>query len=217
MIEATINEIKLSEYGLMLTDASISEPVPNRQTVTVPNRTGKLDLSFKPITYQNRKVVLTCTVKTTPMLWEKTKADVYASWHGQDVKAIIDDEPDYYWTGFCEITSAERKQNQGRIKITIDAYPYRLAAAVSGKTATAASAGTSATVKNNGVLNVIPTFTTTTATAVTVSDGTNSYSFSGAGEHKSANIILEAGKSTTLTLTAASATTVDITWREGRF
>lgn len=217
MLGATINDIKLSEYDLMLTDVSISEPVPNRQTVTVPHRNGKLDLSFKPITYQNRKVVLTCVVKTTPMLWEKTKANVYAAWHGQDVKAIIDDEPDYYWAGFCEITSAERKQNQGTIKITIDAYPYRMAAAVNGKTATASSAGTSATVKNNGILNVIPTFTTTATAAVTVSDGTTSYSFSGAGEHRSANIILEAGKSTTLTLTAASATTVAITWREGRF
>lgn len=217
MIEAIINDIRLSEYGLMLTDVLISEPMPNRQTVTVPNRTGKLDLSFKPITYQNRKVVLTCTVKTTPMLWEKTKADVYAAWHGRNVKAIIDDEPDYYWTGFCEITDAERDRNKGTIVITIDAYPYRMAAAVSGKTVTASSAGASVAVKNNGVLNVIPTFTTTAATAVTVSNGTNSYSFSGAGNHKSANIILEAGKSTTLTLAAATDTKVAITWREGRF
>lgn len=470
MIEATINDIRLSEYGLMLTDVSISEPMPNRQTVTVPHRNGKLDLSFKPITYQNRKVVLTCAVKTTPMLWEKTKADVYAAWHGQDVKAIIDDEPDYYWAGFCEITSAERKQNQGTIKITIDAYPYRMAAdtellyngdgsedasgwyniiftagdaptgckgyfkaknylaasqtmaydpdgiyqisgwhridamldsayvnfglcpydidgkkinvlnarktadpmftlakelkkgdtkiylnediskwrtsgaeikyqcvsffnyvdskgnsyddytrnvylyvyeasginpsdnsitlksawagdtyaagtnvartndgstytyyysgkktnkdwkhfehyviasknsevenrlvyatkvdvrpdatmtqsdwaglsfkKMPGKNVTVATTATTVTIKNEGSLNIIPMFIGTDRATVTVSDGTNSYSFSGSGEHKSANIILEAGKSTTLTLTATSSTNVGITWREGKF
>lgn len=217
MIEATINNIKLSKYNLLLTDVSISEPTPNRQTVTVPYRHGKLDLSFKPITYQNRKVVLTCIVKTTAILWEKTKANIYAAWHGQNVKAIIDDEPDYYWSGFCEITSAERSQNKGTIKITIDAYPYRLAAAQSTKSITATAAGASVTVKNKGVLNVVPVFTTTAATAVTVSDGTNSYSFSGAGDHKSANIILAAGEDTTLTLTAASDTAVTISWREGIF
>ena len=217
MLEATINDIKLSTYGLMLTDVSISEPVPNRQTVTVPHRNGKLDLSFRPMTYQNRSVVLTCTVKTTPMSWEKTKEQVYEAWHGQNVEVIIDDEPDYAWTGLCEITAAERDQNKGTIKISIDAYPYRMATALSGKNVTATATGASVTVKNRGILNIMPTFTTTVATAVTVSDGTNSYSFSGSGEHKSANIILEAGKSTTLTLTAASATAVAITWREGKF
>ena len=217
MLEATINDIKLSTYGLMLTAVSISEPIPNRQTVTVPHRNGKLDLSFRPMTYQNRSVVLTCTVKTTPMSWEKTREQVYEAWHGQNVEAIIDDEPDYAWTGFCEITAAERDQNKGVIKISIDAYPYRIATALSGKKVTAIPAGTSVTVKNRGALNIMPTFTTTVATAVTVSDGTNSYSFSGAGEHKSANIILEAGKSTTLTLTATDYTNVDITWREEKF
>lgn len=217
MLEATINDIKLSTYGLMLTDVSISEPIPNRQTVTVPHRNGKLDLSFRPMTYQNRSVVLTCTVKTTPMSWEKTKEQVYEAWHGQNVEAIIDDEPDYAWTGFCEITAAERDQNKGTIKISIDAYPYRIATALSGKTVTVSASKTSVTIKNRGTINVIPTFTTTAATAVTVSDGTNSYSFSGEGEHKSANIILEAGKSTTLTLTATDYTNVDITWREEKF
>lgn len=218
MLEATINDIKLSTYGLMLTDVSISEPVPNRQTVTVPHRNGKLDLSFGPMTYQNRSVVLTCTVKTTPMSWEKTKEQVYEAWHGQNVEAIIDDEPDYAWTGFCEITAAERDQNKGTIKISIDAYPYRMAAAIKKQAVMATAKGNGFTFKNEGAINVVPTFSSLTSGTITVSDETNSYSFEGGtGEHQSANIILKAGKTTTLIFKATTNIDATVTWREGRF
>lgn len=86
-----------------------------------------------------------------------------------------------------------------------------------GKNVTVTTTATTVTIKNEGTINIIPTFISTDTAKVTVSDGTNSYSFSDEGEHKSANIILEAGKNTTLTLTATSSTNVGITWREGRF
>ena len=123
----------------------------------------------------------------------------------------------YYWEGYIEVGELKSSGLRWYKSFTVNAYPYRMATALSGKNVTATATGASVTVKNRGILNIMPTFTTAAATAVTVSDGTNSYSFGGAGDHKSANIILEAGKSTTLTLTAASATAVAITWREGKF
>ena len=86
-----------------------------------------------------------------------------------------------------------------------------------GKDVTVTTTATTVTIKNEGSLNIIPTFIGTDSATVTISDGTSSYSFNGEGEHKSANIILEAGKSTTLTLTSTDYTNVGITWREGKF
>ncbi len=125
----------------------------------------------------------------------------------------------YYWEGYIEVGELKSSGLRWYKSFTLNAYPYRLAAALSSKLVYAKTSGTNVTVRNGGIINVIPTFTIIADNiAVTVSDGTNSYSFSGKGDHKSANIILEAGKETKLKLTSASgAMKTTISWREGIF
>ena len=226
----TIIEVDGAEYDLfkdfnfITRRVQIGKVTSKDEEVNVPCRNGSLIVraSSQPV-FENRNIQIHLIhVGENPredsanfenlVLGKKCK--VYIGELSEIDKMAADR---YYWEGYIEAGELKSSDIRWYKSITVNAYPYRMAAAVSGETVTASSAGTSATVKNNGALNVMPTFTTTVATAVTVSDGTNSYSFSGAGEHKSANIILEAGKSTTLTLTATDYTNVGITWREGKF
>lgn len=226
----TIIEVNGAEYDVFKEFNFISRRLQTGKVeskdeeVDVPYRNGSLIIraSNQPV-FKNRKVqVQLIHVGDNP---REDSAHFENLVLGKKCKVYIGEPSEvdktatnrYYWEGYVEVGELKSSGIRWYKSYTVNAYPYRMAAAVSGKTVTAKSAGASVAVKNNGTLNVIPTFTTTAATAVTVSDGTNSYSFSGAGDHKSANIILEAGKSTTLTLTAATDTKVAITWREGRF
>lgn len=194
------------------------------EEVNVPYRNGSLVVraSNQPV-FKNRKVQMQLIhVGDNP---REDSADFENLVLGKKCKVYIGEPSEidkmaadrYYWEGYIEVGELKSSGLRWYKSFTVNAYPYRLAAAVKRQPATATASGNSFTFKNEGAINVVPIFTTSATTAITVSDGTNSYSFSGAGEHKSANIILEAGKSTILTFTATLNTSLTIAWREGRF
>ena len=194
------------------------------EEVDVPYRNGSLIVraSNQPV-FKNRNVqVQLIHVGKNP---REDSADFENLVLGKKCKVYIGEPSEidktatnrYYWEGYIEVGELKSSGLRWYKSFTVNAYPYRLAADLKRQPATATASGNSFTFKNEGAINVVPIFTTSATTAITVSDGTNSYSFSGAGEHKSANIIFEAGKSTILTFTAASNTNLTITWREGKF
>lgn len=199
-----------SDYGMILTDYEIGEPVPRRYLVTVPGRNGVLDLTEEmtpKIKYENRPLRFAFTWRTSTANFEDDKQAIVNALHGQKMQVTLDSDPDYYYVGFVTVESVTFSgREKGTAVIAVDAEPFKYA-----KLATAYTQnGDGTVVCVNDRMEVIPQITNTAE--ATIVFGTVSVTLS-EGVHKVAEIELAEGNNT-LVITSTGLTT--ITYRQGR-
>lgn len=124
-----INGIHMKErYGMVLEEMHYAPPPsPKKALISVPGRDGDIDLSdiHGDITYSNRSITMSFGVLKSRKEWPSLYSEILNHFNGQAVEAIFDDDPNYFYKGRAEVTSYERFQRLGTLKIIMDADPYK--------------------------------------------------------------------------------------------
>ena len=198
------------DYGLVMTDYSISNPAVTRYLVKVPGRNGVLELteSLTPyITYDNRQLQFAFVWRSRPEDYEEAKQTIINDLHGKKMQVILDSDPDYYYDGFVTVDSDSFSgRERADIVVHVDAAPYKLRKTETTKT----KSGSGTLVCENSRMEVIPQIKVTAATSITFNNSTYSLS---AGTYTLPGIVFKEGNNT-LTISGSGTTTVK--YRQGR-
>lgn len=123
-------------WDIYLQRKKIGKPIPRRKTVTIPGRDGKLDLS-KALTgsliYDNRPFTATFVMLGAREEWAERYSEILQAIHGQTLQIIDDEDPDYYYEGFIEVSDLEPGKEYAAFTITADCYPFKKAISGGGE------------------------------------------------------------------------------------
>lgn len=116
------------DFGLIMTERVVSAPDPQYKYVTVPSRSGQIDLTevvTGSVKYNERTIEATFYSDKKPLEWTLFISELQNAYQGKKVKIIFDDDMDYYWTGRVSFAL----ETNGRIayiklKAVIDPYKY---------------------------------------------------------------------------------------------
>lgn len=106
-------------------------PPPGVHTsyVDIPGGDGALDLTEaltgRP-TYQNRSGSWEFIVMNGYQQWHVLYSDVMNYLHGKHFRAILDDDPNYYYEGRFSVVGWQSPKDWSRITIGFNVYPYKI-------------------------------------------------------------------------------------------
>lgn len=204
------------DFGMVLTDAEIGLPDPVTDYITIPGRSGTLDLSEAlsgEIVYGDRKLSMTFATSSnrTGVAWASFLSTLSGALHGQKIKIAFDDDPDNYYTGRCTIDSHETDRIHSTVKITATCDPYKYK--TDSTTVTASLTTTAKTITlSNSRKPVVPSITVTAQTTLTFNGSTYTVN---AGTHKIPGIRLVSGTNKLTAKTVSDTGTITITYQEG--
>lgn len=124
------NKHSADDFGMFMTDFSVSPPEPQTTYVDIPFRDGPLDFSTALtggiVKYKNRTV--TAEFKTqdrTPDSW-KSRYHTFVNYvQGQKLQLIFDYDPEYYYLGRISCDVSKDDQVIGTVSISADCDPYK--------------------------------------------------------------------------------------------
>ena len=207
------NKHSFYDLGLLLTRyPEISPPAPKTRLVDVPGMDGALDMT-KILTgytqYNRRTMQLEFTIMAPRLAWPDVHSDVMDALHGLETTIILDDDPDFCYTGTLAMQAYDPGKVTSGVVIMADLSPYKTRTVMTKRSFTV-SGSLTATITSMR-MPTVPTITA--STAMTMTFGGKAYSLK-AGENTFDDVILRHGENT-ITLTGTG--TVTFTYKEGRF
>ena len=131
------NKHSADDFGMFMTDFSVSPPEPRTSYVDVPFRDGLLDFSTALtggiVRYQNRTVTASFVTKDAAEDgWRERYHSFINAFHGRKEKLIFDYDPDYYYLGrvTCDASKDDQLIGAASITATCDPYKYKLSPTV---------------------------------------------------------------------------------------
>ena len=194
--------------------ASISLPIPQTNYVKVPGKDGYLDLSTAltgEVIYETREFSASLMSMASPEEWPALYSKILNAIHGQRMKIILDEDPDYYYSGRFAVESPTYSGDVWSFSITGVLYPYKLKVDETEITGSLTTTAASITLENDR-MPVVPEITVSKETTLTW--GSNTYKVS-AGTHKILDIMLVQGTNTIKAKTTSGTGTITITYQEG--
>ena len=202
------------DWDLILTEKTLTPPVPKTIQINIDGRDGALDLSEAltgEIKYENR------TASFVFLLTEGTYEDrealiteILGVVHGRKLKITLPDNNDYYLIGRCEITDRSNNKALGQIAIECNCEPWFYANTETVRSVTVKNSSSTITLTNGGIKTVTPEVVVSGG-SVTLSFNNSTVSLS-AGTYKVSNLKLKSGSTI---LTVEGTGTVNFTYREG--
>ena len=124
------NKHSADDFGMFMTDFSVSPPELQTAYVDVPFRDGLLDFSTALtggiVRYQNRTVTASFVTKDAAEDgWRERYHSFINAFHGRKEKLIFDYDPDYYYLGRITCDASKDDQLIGAASITADCDPYK--------------------------------------------------------------------------------------------
>ena len=107
----------------------ISSPEERANTVEIPGRNGRLDLSFaltgKAI-FENRSGSIEFYVDHNQWHgWHTAYSTIMKALQGRRLKVILSDDPSFYYEGRCWVDKWNSSERASTISIKYDFYPYK--------------------------------------------------------------------------------------------
>ena len=190
------NKHTSDDFGMFMTDFSISPPEPQTAYVDVPFRDGPLDFSTAltggVVKYKSRTV--TAEFKTqdrTPDSWKDRYHGFVNYVQGQKFPMIFDYDPEYYYLGRISCDASKDDQIIGTVSISADCDPYKYKLSPTVREFDV-SGSLSVTLQNDR-MPTVPTVTTNTE--ITVQFGENSIVFP-SGTRRAPALLLTEGQNT---------------------
>lgn len=201
------------ELGLWLTKyPAITPPVPKIKTVDVPGADGALDLSRVldgTMHYNRRTITMEFAITKPRGMWPEVHSAVMDALHGQEMEIILDDDPEYCYTGTVIVSGYDPQKVTSAVTITADVEPYKTRIAVTRRSFSV-SGSLEATI-TGGKKPVVPLITASSAMQMTF--GGTTYTLA-SGENTLPGVVLREGGNA-LTFTGSGSVTLE--YREGRF
>ena len=148
------------DWGLKLLSYHIPMPEPKEKTVDVAGTYGALDLTEADgMVYYNRREgieILFDLDDSSAQKWLAKELEVSAAIHGQKVKMILDDQPNYYYMVRLSLDSTKSNPVLSRFVLTGSAEPFKYDSSWSFPERTMAS-GATVTLPAGGI-GTVPVF-----------------------------------------------------------
>lgn len=190
----------------------ISPAVPKRKLVEVLGMDGALDIS-RTLTgfmhYNRRTMQLSFAIMAPRALWPDIHSDIMDRLHGMEMNIILDDDPEYMYTGILTVEDYDPGKVTSAVTITADIEPYKKRLKDTIKSFTVNGSKAAIRVER---MPTVPLITASTAMSMTF-DGVT-YSLK-AGENEFPDVILRHDQENAFTFTGSG--TVALSYREGRF
>lgn len=194
------NKHSADDFGLFMTDFSVSPPEPQTVYVDVPFRDGALDFSTSltdgVVRYNNRTV--TAEFKSqdlTPDGWKNRYHMLVNYVHGQKLPLIFDYDPEYYYLGRISCEASKDDQLIGTVSLSADCDPYKYKLSPTVKEFDVN--GSLAITLPNERMPTVPTVTTDAE--ITIHFGESIIVFPAGSRRASALLLLEGENQLTLT------------------
>ena len=125
----TIDEFHTyKDWGLILTDYTISPPKPKTTYVSVPGRNGTLDYSeavSDEIKYEDRNIKMSFHVTKKQSDWRYVVSKIQNEIQGRKVRIIFDDDIAFYYYGRIEVDTFTNSGKIATLNITAVADPFK--------------------------------------------------------------------------------------------
>lgn len=116
-------------WKLMLRKAvEVTKPKPKTHYVEIPGMNGALDLSTAmtgEMRYEDREIICRFVTLSERDEWPVTESDMLEKLHGQEMKIVLDDDPDYYYLGRVTVGDAVQLNKSVEVEITAQVKPYK--------------------------------------------------------------------------------------------
>ena len=125
------------DWGLLQkTYPVVSPPEPKTKLVEVPGSDAVIDLTEHhtgKVHYEQRKITCVFTLLGDPEKQNSVYTDIlnYLQWKRLDI--VLDNDPEYYYTGRVSISKWETKHLCANVTLTATVEPYKTARYVQGK------------------------------------------------------------------------------------
>lgn len=215
MLGVTIGKLhSFHDLGLWLKKyPEITPPAPKIKAVDVPGMDGALDLSkvlTGHMTYNRRTITMEFTILAPRAEWPEKHSSIMDALHGMEMDVILDDDPEYCYTGTLTVSGYDPQKVTSAVTITADVEPYKTRIEPTRR-----SFAVSGSLKAYVVTMRKPVCPLITASAaMKMAFGGASYSLK-AGESVLDDVILRGDAANTFTFTGDG--TVTLEYREGRF
>jgi hypothetical protein len=148
------------DWGLILTEKTITPPEPNTNYVTIDGMNGSLDLSEAltgEVTYKDRKITAKFwTDKGTRTDRERLLSTIIAAVHGKKIRLIEPDDMDHYFYGRVVITAQFNNLAYATFTLEATCEPWRYALEDTVRRIDINNATSTVIIANNGVKTVCP-------------------------------------------------------------
>jgi len=119
------------DFGLWLSERpDLGVPEAKTNQIEVPGSDGIIDLTEAnagEVKFYNREIKFTFAAMVNVDRQEEFKAKIRNSLHGKMIKKIIlDEDPDWYYTGRCSVEFVDIKPWKLRCVVVVDAAPYAM-------------------------------------------------------------------------------------------
>lgn len=191
------------DFSLILSQKTIGAPSPKTETIDIPGGDGVLDLTefFGEVKYNNRNLSFEFSSIVPQSDFMNQFSHIQDALHGQKMQIILDDAPEWYYTGRISVSEWKAEKAVGKLTIDCDCEPYR--AKLSETVVTAAVDGPQTVILTNGGRIVVPTIDITGEVQLTF--GYNFYTLA-AGRYDLPAVQLVNGENTILLDGAGTAT-----------
>lgn len=117
------------DWRLVPTSRPLFNPPPQKvKTLDVPGGNGVIDLSQSLTGYpvfQNRTGSIEFVVINNFKPWHMAYSDIMDYLHGQNMRAILEDDPEYFYEGRFTVNSWKSDKDNSKIAIDYDVGPYK--------------------------------------------------------------------------------------------
>lgn len=118
------------DWGLILKSRPvISPPSPKTIYIDVPASDGIIDLTESltgEVKFNNRTITFEFNVIDARKRWSTIYSDILDFLHGQQMKVILDEDPNYYYVGRFKVNEWKSSKRTSTITIEGTVEPYKL-------------------------------------------------------------------------------------------
>lgn len=115
------------DFQLILSSKTIGTPSPKTESIDIPGGDGVLDLTefFGEVKYSNRTLSFDFSVIVPQAEFMDVFAKVQNALHGQKMQIVLDDDPQWMYTGRINVSEWKAQRSIGEITIDCDCEPYK--------------------------------------------------------------------------------------------
>lgn len=146
---------------LILSQKTIGTPSPKREVIDIPGGDGVLDLTefFGAVKYSNRQLSFEFSTMVPQSQFMDLFAQVQNALHGQKMRIILDDDPEWFYMGRISVSEWKAEKNIGKLTIDCDCEPFKQSIYTTTVTKVVSSNATISLA--NDKMPTVPTITTT--------------------------------------------------------
>ena len=117
------------DWGLLLKSRpEISPPSPKTKLVKVPGSSKVIDLTEAltgEVKYDTRQIKAEFFIMDDRDRWTHLYSEILEYMHGKNVRIIMDDDPNYFYTGRVTVEELKPDKKTAVLTITAEVEPYK--------------------------------------------------------------------------------------------